>query len=294
MKPAAFEYVAPRSVKEAVALLVRYGEDAKVIAGGQSLVPMMAFRLATPSALIDLNGIAALEYVRRDGDILVLGALARHRAVQELAWLRGRCAVLAEGVDLIGHPAIRNRGTVGGSLAHADPAAEWPALLLALDGEVDAVGAGGRRTIPATELFETYFTTSLRPDEVIVEARVALPVEGALTGSSFVELARRHGDFAIAGTAVVMVLAADGSVANARISLIGVRDTAIRARAAEAILSGATPADEALAEAANAVQREIEPISDVHGSSEYRRRVATVVVRRALTMARDRAHARAG
>jgi carbon-monoxide dehydrogenase medium subunit len=201
--------------------------------------------------------------------------------------------MVVEGVDLIGHPAIRNRGTVGGSLAHADPAAEWPALLLALDGEVGAVGPSGPRTIGAADLFKTYFTTTLAPDEVIAEIRLPLPAEGTVVGSSFVELARRHGDFAIAGAGALMELAADGSISDARIALIGVRDTTVRASSAEAALRGARPTDEALASAADAVQGEIDPISDVHGSAVYRRRVATVVVRRALTLARDRAQTRA-
>ncbi len=288
MKPAPFQYLTPQNLAEAIRLLAEHGDEAKVIAGGQSLVPMMAFRLATPSVLIDLNRVTELDYVRRDGDTLVLGALTRHRAVQDLAWARGRCAVLAEGVDLIGHPAIRNRGTVGGSLAHADPAAEWPALLLALDGEVDAVGPGGRRTIAAPDLFVTYFTTSLASDEVLAEVRLPLP-NGGRVGSSFVELARRHGDFAIAGVAALMKLAADGSVADASIALIGVRDTAVRAHGAEAVLRGAQPTDDALAEAAGSIVGEISPMSDIHGSAGYRTHVATVLVRRALAIARDRA-----
>jgi aerobic carbon-monoxide dehydrogenase medium subunit len=290
VKPAAFEYLAPRSVEEVVALLAERGEDAKVIAGGQSLVPMMAFRLATPAALVDLNGVSELDHARVDRDTLVLGATARHRSVQELSGLREGCAMVAEAVDLIGHPAIRNRGTVGGSVAHADPAAEWPALLLALDGEVDAVGPAGRRTITAGELFQTYFTTALAPDEILTEVRLRLPT-GRSAGSSFLEVAQRHGDFAVAGAGAVIVLEADGSVADARLVLIGVRDTAVRSVAAETILRGASPTDPVLDDAANAIGSEIDPVSDVHGSSAYRRRVAIAVARRALTLARDRAHA---
>jgi carbon-monoxide dehydrogenase medium subunit len=289
VKPAAFEYLAPRSVEEAVALLAERGEDAKVIAGGQSLVPMMAFRLATPAVLVDLNGVSELEHSRVDRDTLVLGATARHRAVQELSGLRERCVMVAEAVDLIGHPAIRNRGTAGGSVAHADPAAEWPALLLALDGEVDAVGPSGRRTIAAADLFQTYFTTALAPDEILTEVRLPLPA-GAV-GSAFVEVAQRHGDFAVAGAGALMVEGGDGSVADARLVLIGVRDTAVRSAAAESILRGAAPTDRVLEDAANAIGSEIDPVSDVHGSSAYRRRVAIAVARRALTLARDRAHA---
>jgi carbon-monoxide dehydrogenase medium subunit len=292
MKPAAFRYLAPRSLEEAVGLLAEHGDEAKVIAGGQSLVPMMAFRLATPAALIDLNGVPELDHLRDDGDGLALGAMTRHRAVQDLPGLRDRCAMMAEGVDLIGHAAIRNRGTVGGSVAHADPAAEWPALILALDGEVDAVGPGGSRTVPAADLFDTYFTTALAPDEILTEVRIRLPGDAASegsVGSCFVEFARRHGDFAVAGAGALLGLAADGSVHDARVVLIGVRDTPVRGHASEALLLGTHPTDDVLAEAAQAVAGEIDPVSDLHGSAEYRRHLATVLLRRALTTARDRA-----
>jgi aerobic carbon-monoxide dehydrogenase medium subunit len=295
MKPAPFDYLAPRSVDEAVAHLTERGDDAKVLAGGQSLVPMMAFRLATPTALVDLNRVEELEHARVEGTALVCGALARQSEVARLQGLRERCAMVAEGIDLIGHTAIRNRGTVGGSLAHADPAAEWPALLLALDGEVDVAGpSGSSRTIAAGDLFDTYFTTSLAPDEVLTEVRLPLPgaPPGGAVGSAFVEFAQRHGDFAIAGAAVCMSFGAaahEATVVDARIALIGVRDTAVRARAAEAMLRGGAATDEALAEASHAIDDEIDPVSDVHASAGFRRRLARVVARRALGLARDRA-----
>jgi carbon-monoxide dehydrogenase medium subunit len=289
MKPAPFRYAAPESLDEAVTVLERSGDEAKVIAGGQSLVPMMAFRLATPAILVDLNGVTELEYVRHEGDELVMGALARHRSIQDQGWLRRRCAMVADGVDLIGHPAIRNRGTVGGSLAHADPSAEWPAILVALDGWVVAAGPNGRRTIAASDLFETYFTTTLAPGEILVEA--GIPLGEARAGSCFVELARRHGDFAIAGVAA-MVTIDDSYMAGARLALIGVRDTPVRARAAEALLEGAAPTAEAFAAAADSVAGEIDPVSDLHGSADYRRHVAGVLVQRALRTAVDRARTR--
>ncbi len=295
MKPAAFDYLAPRTLDEAAAWLSERGDDAKVLAGGQSLVPMMAFRLATPSALIDLNRVGSLEHARVEDSSLVCGALARESTVAALPGLRERCAMIAEGIGLIGHTAIRNRGTVGGSLAHADPAAEWPALLLALDGEVDVAGpSGAARTIPAEDLFETYFTTSLAPDEILTEVRLPLPAssDGSAVGSAFVEFAQRHGDFAIAGAAAMLSLrTADATVSDARIALIGVRDTAVRARAAETLLSGGAASDGALDEAAQAVDGEIDPVSDVHASSGFRRHLAKVVTRRALALARDRAAA---
>jgi carbon-monoxide dehydrogenase medium subunit len=280
MKPAAFAYFAPNSLEEAVSLLAQHGDEAKILAGGQSLVPMMAFRLATPAVLVDLNGVDELDYARREERALVLGALTRHRAVAELG-LRQSCPMLADGVDLIGHPAIRNRGTVGGSLAHADPAAEWPAILLALDGEVSTIGPNGRRTIPAADLFETYFTTSLAPDEILAEVRLPLP-NGGQVRSTFIEFARRHGDFALVGVAALAERAGDGSTRDARLALIGVADRPVRARAAEAALRGRQPTDEVLREAAHAVDGEIDPVSDVHASADYRRHLAKVLVGRAL------------
>jgi carbon-monoxide dehydrogenase medium subunit len=284
MKPAAFDYFAPRSVEEAVTLLAEHGDEAKVLAGGQSLVPMMAFRLATPSVLIDLNGVAELEHAGIEGDALVLGAMARHASVQALEGLARRAPLIAEGVALIGHPAIRNRGTVGGSLAHADPAAEWPGLLLALDGEVQVIGPNGSRTIAAGALFDTYFTTTMQPDELITGVRLPIPHGG----SAFVEFAQRHGDFALAGVAAALRRSDAGVVEDVRIALIGVGDTPVRAVGVESVLRGIEPTDEAVAEAARAVDADIDPLSDVHGSSDYRRRLAVALTRRALALARDR------
>lgn len=287
MKPAPFGYESPETLDEAVALLGQHGEDAKVIAGGQSLVPLLAFRLAAPQVLIDLNGIAELSHLDGDGDTLVAGALARHRDVELLPDMRRRCGLLADGVALIGHVAIRNRGTVGGSIAHADPAAEWPSMLLALDGEVEARGPGGTRTISAADLFDSYFTTALRPDEILTQVRLKLP--GGRAGSAYLELSRRHGDFAIAGAGSVVWLGDDGSVTDARVVLIGVRDTAVRSSAAEAVLKGERPSADLFAAAAEAIDPEIDPLSDLHGSAGYRRQVAKVLVRRVL--ARAVAHA---
>lgn len=286
MKPAPFEYAAPETLDEALALLAEHGDEAKVIAGGQSLVPLLAFRLAAPTVLVDLNRVDGLSHLRLDGDTLVAGALVRHRDVERLPGLAERCALLSDGVGLIGHVAIRNRGTVGGSLAHADPAAEWPSLLLALDGEVDARGPEGSRTIPAAGFFDTYFTTALRPDEVLTEVRLRLP--GGRVGSAYLELARRHGDFAIAGAGAILGLGEDGRVMDGRVVLIGVRDTAVRSAGAEVVLRGGEPGDELFAEAAEAIDGEIDPVTDLHGSSDYRRKVAKVLVRRSLARALER------
>lgn len=287
MKPAPFEYAAPETLDEVVRLLGERGDDAKVIAGGQSLVPLLAFRLAAPEILVDVNRVPGLDGVALDGDTLTIGALARHRDVELFPGMRERCAMLADGVSLIGHVAIRNRGTVGGSIAHADSAAEWPSLVLALDGEVEARSVQGVRTIAGSELFESYFTTTLRPDEILTQVRLRLPV--GRIGSAYTELARRHGDFAIAGAGALLSLTDAGTVGQGRVVLIGVRDTAVRSTAAEAVLAGAAPGEETFAAAAEAIDPEIEPMSDLHGSSDYRRHVAKVLVRRTLARAYERA-----
>ena len=287
MKPPPFEYVAPRSVDEAVAALVEHGDEAKVMAGGQSLVPLLAFRLARPSVVVDVNRVAGLEGARLDGDTLEVGALTRQRDVELLPGLRERCPMIVEAVEQIGHVAIRNRGTVGGSLAHADPAAEWTALALALDAELDLHGPGGTRTVPAHEFLVTYFTTALQPDEVLTRIRLRVP--NGRSGSCFLELARRHGDFAIAGVGALVSLGAGGEVADARVALIGVGERAVRSSAAEQILRGSVPTGDVLVEAAGAVAGEIEPNGDIHASADYRRHVAGVLVRRALETAVARA-----
>jgi carbon-monoxide dehydrogenase medium subunit len=290
VKPAPFEYFAPDSVEEVVSLLAEHGDEAKVLAGGQSLIPLLALRLASPTVLIDLNRVAGLDYMDGGGDVLKIGALTRHRAVEKLPGLAARCPMLADAVGLVGHVAIRNRGTVVGSMAHADPAAEWPALALALDGEFDVVGPDGARTIPADSFFVTYLTSALEPEELVTEVRLSLPDGGA--GSSFVELARRHGDFAVAGAGAMLRLSGGGTIEDARIVLIGVAATAIRVREAEQSLVGRDATPDAFEEAAEMVRGLIDPTGDIHGSSEYRQEIATVLTRRALLSAAARGGAR--
>jgi CO/xanthine dehydrogenase FAD-binding subunit len=287
MKPPPFEYIAAESVEEALSALVEHGDEAKLLAGGQSLVPLLAFRLARPSVLVDLNGVAGLDRAELSGDTLLLGPMTRQRAVERLPDLRQRCAMIAEAVELIGHVAIRNCGTVGGSLAHADPAAEWPALAVALDAELDLTSPRGARTIPAHEFFLSYFTTALEPDEVLTGIRV--PIPNGRTGSAFLELSRRHGDFALAGVGALVSLGEDRTATDVRLGLIGVGSRPIRPEAAEAALRGRVPDAEALAEAASTVAGEIEPTTDIHASEEYRRHIAVVLTRRALAAAVARA-----
>ncbi len=284
MKPAPFEYVAARSLDEALAALADAGEGGKVLAGGQSLVPLLALRLARPDVLVDVNQVAGLDRVVVDDHRLVIGALARHRAVELDEQVRRAFPLVSAAAAKIGHVAIRNRGTVGGSVAHADPAAEWPALLLALDGEVEVASPRGRRVVSAGDLYAGYLTTTLEVDEVVCEVRATLP-EGR-TGTSFLELARREGDFAIVGVAAVLAIEGD-EVRHCRLSLSGVGSTPVRARGAEELLAGGAADDAAIAAAARKVAEEIDPPGDIHGSADYRRKVAGVLVRRALSAARD-------
>lgn len=286
MKPPPFDYRAVGTVEEAVAALSEGGDGAKLLAGGQSLVPLLALRLVRPELVVDINGVRGLDYVELHDRRLRIGALARHRAVERDARVARRFPLVVEAVSKVGHVAIRNRGTVGGSLAHADPAAEWPALLLALDGEVEVAGPAGRRVISGEELFVSYLETSLDANEVLCEARFRLPA--MQVGTSFLEFARRDGDFAIVGVAAVLALEY-GAVSHCRIALSGAGGTAVRARGAEERLAGGPPGDGEIEEAAALVAEEIGPPSDIHGSAEYRRKVARVLVRRALVTARERA-----
>ncbi len=279
MKPASFAYHRATSVREALELLAREGEDAKVIAGGQSLVPLMAFRLARPSALIDINRIAELRYVRRDGDALQIGALATHRDIEtnaEPGVLDGY-SILPRAARFIGHYPIRTRGTFGGSIAHADPTSEWCMLALLLDAEIVATGARGSRTVAASDFFRGVFTTALDADEVVTEVRFPAPAPR----SAIREFARRQGDFAIVAVATAVEVE-DGRVRSARIALAGVSDAPIRATEAEAMLAGATPGEVAFDEAGRAAAAGLRPPSDSHGSSDYRKELAAALVRRAL------------
>ena len=290
MKPAPFRYAAPRTVDEAVALLGEHAGEARVLAGGQSLVPLMNMRLATPAMLVDINKIADLAYVRPWDGGLAIGAMTRDSALERDAEAARRLPMLVEASACVGHPAIRNRSTVGGSIAHADPAAELPAALLALDAELVVRGPGGERTMPIGDFFQGYLQTSMAPEELLVELRVPGLPAGA--GSAFLEFARRAGDYALAGVAAAVALGADGTIADARLALCAVGPTALRASAAEAALRGQRPGPEAWMAAAAAVREAIsEPPSDIHGSGDYRRHLAGVLTRRALARAASRASA---
>lgn len=285
MKPPRFGYVAPRSVDEALAVLGEYGDDAKILAGGQSLVPLLNMRLARPAVIVDINGIRSLAYIRRRGDRLHVGAVTRQRAVEASAVARRWAPLLWEGIRLVGHPQIRTRGTVGGSMAHADPSAELPAVLTALDGEVVARGPAGERTIAAADFFTGYLSTALGPADLLTEVRFTLPPPPA--GTAFLEIARRHGDFAIVGAAAVL-RRNDGAVADARLVFTGVGPGPVRASEAERMLSGVPGSARAFADAARAAGERLDPDADIHASAEYRREVAAVMARRALELAWQR------
>jgi carbon-monoxide dehydrogenase medium subunit len=287
VKPPPFEYSAPETLEEALDLLAELGDDARPLAGGQSLIPLLSLRLARPSHLIDLAGIADLRSIRTDDGHLVVAAMVRESSAERHDEVRRYAPLLAEALPLIGHPAIRSRGTIGGSLAHADPAAELPAVAVAVDAELIAESQErGRRSIAATDFFTGFFTTALEPDEILTSIRIPAPAEG--TGSAVEEVSRRHGDFAMVGAAAVVRLA-DGKIVTARVVLTGVSGTPHRASEAENLLVGAAPSPEAFAEAAAQAAESLTPPADVHGSSNYRRRLAAVLVRRTLEVAVQRA-----
>lgn len=291
MKPARFDYHDPGTLEEALALLRQHGDDAKLLAGGQSLIPMLNMRLARPAVLIDLNRVAGLAYVREEGDWLDIGAMTRHAEVERSEPVARRQPLLAEAMRHIGHVQIRNRGTIGGSLVHADPSAELPAVMLALDAVLVAAGAGGAvREIPAAAFFLMYFTTCLRPDEILTEIRV--PALAPRTGWAFAEMARRGGDFALVGVACTLTLAADGTVAGARLGLTGVGMTPVRAASAEAMLVGHAPSNERFKEAAEAAAGGIIPDDDIHATAVYRQELARVLTERALHTALERGASR--
>ncbi len=282
-----FAYEAPPTVEGAVDLLRRHGGDAKVLAGGQSLVPLLNFRLADPRVVIDINGLP-LTGITADNGRLKLGALVRHHQLEESDEIARRCPVLREAAALIGNVRVRSLGTVGGSLAHADAAAELPMVTLALDGRFTLASAGGTRTVDAREFFTGPLTTVMRPDELLTEIDVAAP---PATGWAVEEIARRAGDFAVVAVTALIGLDRAGRVAHARIAFGGVAATPVRAIEAEDALSGQEPTAERLAHVAVVARDALDPQSDAFVSGAYRRHLAGVLTRRALTRAIDRARA---
>jgi aerobic carbon-monoxide dehydrogenase medium subunit len=285
MKPASFDYHAPTTVDEALALLEANGPDARLLAGGQSLVPMMNFRLAAPPVIVDLNRIPDLAYIEDHGDVVCIGAMTRQRAVESSALVADKLPVLSAAIKLVGHLPTRSRGTIGGSIAHADPAAELPMVLQALDGAVVVRGPNGRRTIAASELFQDAMTTSIAADEILVEVR--LPVMPAGAGYAVEEFARRHGDFAIAAVTAVILREGD-RCARARIATAGISSHSERLRAAEQVLEQHGLGDGAIARAAATAAGMVEPLADRYASAGYRRQLTQVLTERALRRAAAR------
>lgn len=291
VKPAAFAYEAPETVEEALALLERHGEGAKVLAGGQSLVPMMNFRLAQPEVLIDINGLAELDYIRLEdrpeaGRELAIGALTRQRTAELSPLVGEHCPLLAEALGHVAHAAIRNRGTVGGSLVHADPSAEIATVLTTLDGRVTLRGPAGERTLAPGDFLLGYLTTGLAPDELLVEARFPAIRPGARWG--FLEFSRRQGDFAIAAVAAMLEMDSGGACTAARIGLGGVAPAPVRALAAERALVGRRIDGDAIDEAGRLAQEACDTEGDYHASEEYKRNLAGVLTRRCLAQALER------
>lgn len=287
MKPAPFEYHAPTTIEEALAHLSEYGGEAKLLAGGQSLMPLLNFRLSRPAALVDINRIGALSYIKEEDGTLRLGAMTRQRAIERSELLRRRLPLLTEATALVGHLPIRTRGTIGGSLAHADPAAEYPAVVTALEGELVVRGPRGERRVRPEKFFVTYLTTSLASDEILTEIRLPLPPPGS--GWAFEEFSRRHGDFALVGIAAL--LAVEGKrCAKARLVAAGAGPVPARLRGAEQILEGKDLTEQSFEAAAARAAELVEPDSDIHASAAFRRHLTRVFTLRALRKARARLH----
>lgn len=279
MKPVPFAYFAPSSLAEAAEILAQHGADAKVLAGGQSLLPLLNMRLARPSVLVDINRIAELRYIRESDGGIAIGATTRQRELEKDPLVLERVPALRDAVRWIGHPQIRNRGTVVGSLAHADPAGELPAAALAFDAELTALGPNGTRTVAPDDLYLGYLMTSLEPEELLTEVRFPpLPAEA---GWSVKELARRRGDLALAGVIAVLALDAE-RIREARVVVFGLGGRAVRLPEIEAQLSGTAPNEELFTTAATEASAALEADGDIHASAEYRRAVAGVLIRRAL------------
>ena len=289
MKPATFDYYDPTTVTEALSLLAQFAETAKPLAGGQSLVPMMNMRLARPAQLIDLNHLGELDYLKVEAGELCIGAMTRQRTLERSTAVRAGWPLLQEATGYIGHVQIRNRGTVGGSLAHAFPSAELPVAMTSLNASFVLRRARGERIIPAQEFFLDVMTTALKPEELLVEARV--PRLSAGTGYSFQEVSRRYGDFALAGVAALITLDGGGIINHARLTFTGA--TPICATKAEEIMLGQKPSERLFREAARRATEELEQDSDIHASAEYRRQVCEVLARRALAEAATRSAKRA-
>jgi carbon-monoxide dehydrogenase medium subunit len=290
VKPPAFRYHRPGSLDEALQLLAEFGPDAKVLAGGQSLLPLLSMRLIAPARLIDVNRLAELAYIRSGPDGVRVGALARHAAVERDAAARATEPLLAEALGMVAHPTIRNRGTTVGSIVHADPAAELPAVLCLLDGTMTLASATGRRSVAAAEFFVGPLESAVRPDELAIEA--SFPARPARTGTAFVEVSRRHGDYAVCGVAVLVGLDEDLRISSAKASYLSVSSTPLVLDLTDPIRGRSVDAD--LSAAAELARATVDPEADIHASAQYRRQLVGVLTGRALGVAARRAAGIAG
>lgn len=287
MKPAAFDYFAPESLDEALTLLDKHSANAKLLAGGQSFVPMANFRVLRPDVVIDLNRIAALGYIRECDGGVAIGAMTRHRAVEKSELVRKRCPLIACAIPNIGHAVIRNRGTVGGSLSHADPAAEWPVVAIALGATMVIRSTQGERLVAAKDFFVGLLSTALAAHEILVEIR--FPAAPARTGVEFLEISRRHGDFALVSVGAQVTSSASGAVEDIRLALGGVGSGPLDATAQARRLAGTRPRDADIVALGQGIAEAMEPNDDLHASADYRREVAAVLIARALRAALARA-----
>ncbi|WP_069803040.1 FAD binding domain-containing protein [Thermogemmatispora onikobensis] len=287
MIPAAFEYHPATSVDEAIALLSQYGDDAKLLAGGHSLIPTMKLRLAQPAHLIDIGRIPGLSYIREEGNVVAVGALTTYATIERSEVLRRHFALLPECASVIGDPQVRNRGTIGGSISHADPSADMPGAVRALKAEIRVRGPNGERTVAADDFFLGTFTTALEPGEMVTEIRFPLPP--ARTGSAYTKLANKASHYAVAGCAAVVTLGADGACTAASVVITGAGMMPTRAAAVEAALVGKQLDEAAVAEAASHAAEGLELMEDIHGSKQYRAQMAAVMARRAILKAAERA-----
>jgi carbon-monoxide dehydrogenase medium subunit len=291
MKPPPFEYHAPGTLQEALELLASLRGRAMLLAGGQTLMPLLALRRVRPAHLVDINGLSELASIRVGRDGLVLGSMVRQRTAERSRIVQERCPLMAEAIPLIAHPPIRNRGTIGGSLAHGDPAAELPAVIAALEADLVIRSRRRQRVLKPDRFFVGYQQTALQPDEILCEVR--LPRWPKKAGSSYLNVSRRFGDFALTGVATLVQLGRGGVIAGARLVLASVADVPVRAREAERLLVGEHPRAELFAAAADVAVAALQPRSDLHASAAYRRHAAKVLARRSLETAVQRAEAAA-
>jgi 6-hydroxypseudooxynicotine dehydrogenase subunit alpha len=288
MKPSPFEYYAPNSIEQALELMREHGDEAKILAGGQSLVPAMNFRIVQPSVLVDVNRVPELEYIRENDSTLFIGAMTRERQLEFDQLLAKRCPLLTEALPFIAHPQIRNRGTIGGSLVNADPAAELPVLMLALNARLKARNTSGERWVDAKDFFVGMFTTALKADEMLVE--IELPVMPTRTGWAFMEVAPRAGDYALMGVAALITLDENGKCEHVKLVYLNAGDGPVDAKESALLLEGEKPGDKLIDSAAGlASEKEITPYGNVHASPEFQRHLAKVLTQKTLRQAIQRA-----